>query len=69
MKNILTAPFVTEMRSTCQNMYRLGWDERNGGNISYMLEEGEVAEYLDMEKVIREIHLFRSYTSILNGSI
>ena len=57
MKNILTAPFVTEMRSTCQNMYRLGWDERNGGNISYMLDEGEVAEYLDMEKVIREIPL------------
>lgn len=57
MKNILTAPFVTEMRSTCANMYRLGWDERNGGNISYMLEEDEVAEYLDMDNVIREIPL------------
>ena len=39
MKNILNAPFVTEMRNTCANMYRLGWDERNGGNISYMLDE------------------------------
>ena len=38
MKNILNAPFVMEMRNTCQNMYRLGWDERDGGNISYMLE-------------------------------
>lgn len=57
MKNILTAPFVTEMRSTCANMYRLGWDERNGGNISYMLDREEVAEYLDMNSVIREIPL------------
>ena len=34
-KDVLTAPFVAEMRSTTANMYRLGWDERNGGNISY----------------------------------
>ena len=38
-KNILTAPFVKEMQATTANMYRLGWDERNGGNISYLLEE------------------------------
>ena len=55
MKNILTAPFVTEMRKTTANMYRLGWDERNGGNISYMLEEDEVAKYLNLNKVIRTI--------------
>ena len=35
MKNILNAPFVDEMKKTTANMYRLGWDERNGGNISY----------------------------------
>ena len=32
-KDITTAPFVREMCDTCANMYRLGWDERNGGNI------------------------------------
>ncbi len=37
------------------NMYRLGWDERNGGNISYLLDEKELFEYLDTEKVIRTI--------------
>ena len=42
MKNILTAPFVEEMKRTTANMYRLGWDERNGGNISMMLDEKEV---------------------------
>ena len=55
MKDILTAPFVEEMKKTTANMYRLGWDERNGGNISYMLEENEVGEYLDPSNVIRTI--------------
>ena len=55
MKDILNAKFMREMCSTTSNMYRLGWDERNGGNISYMLDESEVAEYLDTDKALREI--------------
>ncbi len=55
MKDILTAPFLVEMMRTTANMYRLGWDERNGGNISLLLDEGEVAEYLDVNAVLREI--------------
>jgi rhamnulose-1-phosphate aldolase len=55
MKDILTAPFVDEMKRATANMYRQGWDERNGGNISYMLEEEIVAEYLDLNNVIRTI--------------
>lgn len=55
MKNILDAPFVEKMKKTTANMYRLGWDERNGGNISYMLDEKEVAEYLGLNNVIRTI--------------
>lgn len=54
-KNILTAPFVREMEETTANMYRLGWDERNGGNISYLLDEAEVATYLDTTAVRRRI--------------
>lgn len=57
MKDILNAPFVEEMRKTTANMYRLGWDERNGGNISYLLDEKEVAEYLDLGNIIRRIPL------------
>ncbi len=53
MKNILNAPFVDEMKKATANMYRLGWDERNGGNISYMLEEEQVAEYLERESVTK----------------
>ena len=55
MKNILEAPFLVEMIRTTTNMYAHGWDERNGGNISLLLDEAEVAEYLDTSKVIRTI--------------
>ncbi len=57
MKNILTAPFVQEMCATTANMYRLGWDERNGGNISYLLDPEEVGQYLQLDRVIRTIPL------------
>ena len=55
MKDILTAPFMVEMIRTATNMYAHGWDERNGGNISLMLEEKDVAEYLDTANVLRTI--------------
>ena len=57
MKNVLTAPFLREMCKTASNMYRLGWDERNGGNISYLFKNEEVAEYLNLDNVIRTIPL------------
>ena len=47
MKNILEAPFMVEAIRTLTNLYRLGWDERNGGNLSVLLDEGEVGEFLD----------------------
>lgn len=53
--NIFEAPFIKEMCETTANMYRLGWDERNGGNISCLLDEKEVGDYLDLNEVIREI--------------
>lgn len=55
MKDILNAPYVVEMIRTTTNMYDHGWDERNGGNISLLLDEAEVAEYLDINAVTREI--------------
>jgi len=55
MKDILNAPFLVEMVRTTTNMYAHGWDERNGGNISLLLDESEVAEYADVNAVIRDI--------------
>ena len=48
MKDIKNAPFIVDICRTCDNMYRLGWDERNGGNISMLLDEDEVSEYIDV---------------------
>ena len=55
MKNIFDAPFIREISQAASNMYRLGWDERNGGNISMLLEKDEVGKYLDLKKVFRKI--------------
>ncbi len=45
MGDILRAPFLEEMVRTTANMYRLGWDERSGGNISLWLDEEQAAPY------------------------
>ena len=55
MKDIMTAPFMVEMIRTCTNMYAHGWDECNGGNISLLLEESDVREYGDVNRVLRTI--------------
>ena len=66
MNDILTAPFVEEMRKAAANMYRLGWDERNGGNISCLLNEDEVKEYmLDVSKPIRNIPIGFNASSVI----
>jgi len=54
MKNILEAPFMVESIRTISNLYRLGWDERNGGNLTYLLYDEDVEGYID-GKVIRTI--------------
>ncbi|MGG5340953.1 rhamnulose-1-phosphate aldolase [Enterococcus sp. AZ192] len=51
--DILQAGFVQEMIEVTSNMYRLGWDERNGGNVSYLLKEEQILPFLDTKKVIR----------------
>ena len=42
------------MIRTVTNMYDHGWNERNGGNVSLLLEEPQVKEYVD-SAVLREI--------------
>ncbi|MCD7944165.1 MAG: rhamnulose-1-phosphate aldolase [Clostridia bacterium] len=46
---------VVKMGQITSNMYRLGWNERNGGNISLLLDEEEVAGFDDTGHVIRTI--------------
>lgn len=56
MKDILTAPWMVEMIRTVTNMYDHGWDERNGGNVSLLLDEADVQDYTD-GTVLRTIPL------------
>ena len=55
MEHSTEAPFLRELRLLAQNLYRLGWDERNGGNISLMVPEEEAAPYFDLTRVLRTI--------------
>ncbi|WP_117168204.1 rhamnulose-1-phosphate aldolase [Paraliobacillus sediminis] len=54
---IIKAPFVQEMMEATTNMWRNGWDERNGGNVSYLLKEEEIQPYLDKNQILRTIAL------------
>lgn len=49
----LDIPFVHEMAKITQCMWKSGWDERNGGNVSCILDEQEVAQYIDIHHVKR----------------
>ncbi|MCQ3035904.1 MAG: rhamnulose-1-phosphate aldolase [Bacilli bacterium] len=53
---VLSCPTVVEVIRATTNMYRQGWDERNGGNISVILTDEEVKEYIPT-KAIRPINV------------
>lgn len=44
--NIYNSKTFKDFLHICTTMYNLGWDERNGGNISVLLSEDEVREYV-----------------------
>ncbi len=56
-QSILSAPFLKEMMTTTHDMWQLGWDELNGGNISLLLTEEEVEPYVNIDHVLRWITL------------
>ncbi len=47
MSGIINARFMTDMIRTASDLYAHGWDERNGGNISLMLEPGEADGFFE----------------------
>ena len=57
MKSFLESKFVKEVSEITNNMYRQGWDERNGGNISYMIDEEDVRKYFPSDVFLRDIEL------------
>lgn len=53
----IEAPFIQEMSEITRHMWELGWDELNGGNVSYLLDEEEVAKYINILEPLRVINL------------
>ncbi|MNI32136.1 Rhamnulose-1-phosphate aldolase [compost metagenome] len=51
------APFIQEMSEITRHMWSLGWDELNGGNVSCLLDEEEVARYINIREPLRTIKL------------
>lgn len=57
MRKFINSKFVKEVSEITNNMYHQGWDERNGGNVSYLLKEEEVRQYFKMDTFLRQIKL------------
>ena len=47
---------INEVTEILDLLYKHDWDERNGGNLSYILTEEEVKEVCDINNVIRTFH-------------
>ncbi len=62
--NILNAEFITEIREMTQNMYRLGWNERNGGNISMLISDDEIAPYIDELQPLRQLPIATDFPEL-----
>lgn len=55
MTKFIDSPIVTEIRKITTKLYEHGWDERNGGNISYRVLPEELKDFDDVSAVKRNI--------------
>ena len=68
MKNALKSPTLKEIIRITSNLYRLGWDERNGGNISVIVDEEEINKYFPT-KSLRKFNLDFDFSYLANRYI
>lgn len=47
--------YVEKMSEITNELYKHGWDERNGGNVSLRLTQDEVDQFDDLDKTLRNI--------------
>lgn len=57
MCNIENAEFMKEFRKITTYMYNHDWHEKNGGNMSLLLSESEIAPYFTSDNVIRKLNM------------
>ena len=43
-RNVLEASFMKDMIKVTHDMWLKGWDERNGGNVTYRIKTEDVEE-------------------------
>ena len=54
-EKFINSTYVQQMCKITRGLYDHGWDERNGGNVSYRLTEDEISQYADTAKVLRNV--------------
>lgn len=52
-QGVILMKLIQEVVEILDHLYVHGWDERNGGNLSYIAEEEEVAEVCDIHSNLR----------------
>lgn len=67
MAKIINSSFIREFVELIDNMYRLGWHERNSGNITYQLLESDLKPYLSDLKVKKIIDLNDCFANLANN--
>jgi rhamnulose-1-phosphate aldolase len=65
--DFVESKFVKEVSEITDNMYHQGWDERNGGNISYLIDEQFVRKYFPKDVFLRDLELGFTADEVLRG--
>lgn len=55
--NFLESRFVKEVSEITNNMYHQGWDERNGGNVSIMIDDKDIKKYFPKDIFVKDFEL------------
>lgn len=66
MKNIKDFFVIKKTCEMTKRMYEMGWDERNGGNVSVMIDEKALSSYMDPTLVKRSIDLTFDASELAN---
>lgn len=65
-KSIIKSDYYQEFLDVIDNMYRLGWHERNSGNISMMIEKEKLEKYINVNDVKRSMVLKEKFPNLIN---
>lgn len=67
MLDFSNSKYVKEICDITLNMYNQGWDERNGGNISLLIDESEVLKYFKVDSYKRSFYIGFTVSDNIKG--